>query len=74
MMDRSAVIDFPENLKELLIKKSVESKSNAYAPYSKFPVGAALLTTSGEIFTGHYGVRYMHGYSNPITGDRYLQN
>ena len=52
-MDRSSVIDIPENLKELLIKKSVESKSNAYAPYSKFPVGAALLTTSGEIFTGH---------------------
>ncbi len=25
---------------------------NAYAPYSRFKVGAALLTKSGEIFTG----------------------
>lgn len=25
---------------------------SAYAPYSKFPVGAAILTRSGKIFTG----------------------
>jgi cytidine deaminase len=25
---------------------------NAYAPYSKFPVGAAILTDSGKIFAG----------------------
>lgn len=25
---------------------------NAYCPYSRFPVGAAVLTTSGQIFTG----------------------
>src|SRR3954449_10847330 len=25
---------------------------NAYAPYSKFPVGAAVLTPEGEIFSG----------------------
>lgn len=26
--------------------------SSAYVPYSNFPVGAALLTTEGEVFTG----------------------
>lgn len=26
--------------------------AHAYAPYSKFPVGAALLTTDGRVFTG----------------------
>lgn len=26
--------------------------THAYAPYSKFPVGAALLTTDGRVFTG----------------------
>lgn len=25
---------------------------NAYAPYSKFPVGAAILTDSGKVFSG----------------------
>lgn len=28
------------------------ARNHAYAPYSKFAVGAALLTESGEIFTG----------------------
>ena len=29
-----------------------EAMQKAYAPYSKFPVGAAALTTSGQIVTG----------------------
>ena len=35
-----------------LIKKALEARENAYAPYSSFLVGAALLTSDGEIFTG----------------------
>lgn len=37
---------------ELLIKKAKEARENAYAPYSKFKVGAAVMDASGEIFTG----------------------
>lgn len=37
---------------EELIKKAIEAKQNAYAPYSKFPVGAALLTKEGKVYTG----------------------
>jgi cytidine deaminase len=37
---------------EELIKKSIEAQKFSYAPYSKFNVGAALLTKSGRIFTG----------------------
>ena len=40
-MDTKKLIDFA--------KKAAE---NAYAPYSKFKVGAALLTKDGKIFTG----------------------
>ena len=36
----------------MLISAAVDVRKNAYAPYSGFSVGAALLTKSGEIFTG----------------------
>ena len=35
-----------------LVKKAIKAKQNAYVPYSKFPVGAALLTEEGKIYTG----------------------
>ncbi len=35
-----------------LVQKAVEARQNAYAPYSKFPVGAALLAKDGRVFTG----------------------
>ncbi|MFZ5946048.1 MAG: cytidine deaminase [Bacillota bacterium] len=37
---------------DMLVKKAAEAKEKAYAPYSKFRVGAAVLTTDGQIFTG----------------------
>lgn len=35
-----------------LIKSAIEASKKAYAPYSKFHVGAALLTKSGKVFQG----------------------
>ncbi len=35
-----------------LICAAMEARKKAYAPYSKFQVGAALLTADGEIVTG----------------------
>ncbi|MFA5575743.1 MAG: cytidine deaminase [Tissierellaceae bacterium] len=35
-----------------LISKALEARENAYVPYSKFRVGAAVLTEDGSIFTG----------------------
>jgi cytidine deaminase len=35
-----------------LIQKAVTAKGSAVAPYSHFPVGAALLTSDGKIYTG----------------------
>lgn len=37
---------------EILIKKAMEASQNAYAPYSKFSVGACLLTDKGNLYTG----------------------
>lgn len=35
-----------------LVKLAAEARSKAYAPYSEYPVGAALRTESGNVFTG----------------------
>jgi len=37
---------------EALFAAALEAYGNAYAPYSRFPVGAAVLTPEGEIFSG----------------------
>ena len=35
-----------------LVKKATEARKKAYAPYSKFKVGAALETVSGKVYVG----------------------
>lgn len=35
-----------------LLERAREAREHAYAPYSRFPVGAALLAEDGRIFTG----------------------
>lgn len=35
-----------------LMKMAIEARQNAYAPYSHFAVGAALLTESDKVYTG----------------------
>ncbi len=37
---------------EKLLEAAKKAKDRAYAPYSHFHVGAAILTSSGRIFTG----------------------
>lgn len=38
--------------KEELVQKAVEARSLSYSPYSRFKVGAALLTKDGQVFVG----------------------
>lgn len=38
--------------KQELIKEAIKARANAYTPYSKFQVGAALLTKDGKVFLG----------------------
>ncbi len=41
-----------EEVRKKLIEKAERAKARAYAPYSRFRVGAALLASQGEIFIG----------------------
>ena len=42
----------PDQLPDQLLEAARNAFENAYAPYSKFQVGAALLSEDGRIFTG----------------------
>ena len=37
---------------ENLVQRATEAREHAYAPYSSFKVGAALLASNGRVFTG----------------------
>jgi cytidine deaminase len=47
-----SVSSLPSEVKELM-NKAHQARENAYAPYSYFKVGAAVLLDSGEIVTGN---------------------
>lgn len=38
--------------KEQVVQAAIEARSRAYAPYSNYSVGAAVLATSGRIYQG----------------------
>ncbi|ANU19270.1 cytidine deaminase [Planococcus plakortidis] len=38
--------------KQQLMEQAIAARGNAYVPYSKFPVGAALLSRDGKVYTG----------------------
>jgi cytidine deaminase len=43
---------FNDGISKKLIQRALQAREWAYAPYSNYTVGAALLTTSGRIYEG----------------------
>lgn len=46
-----SITDLPKEI-NLLMLQAIETRKNAYAPYSKFRVGAAILLENGKIVVG----------------------
>lgn len=52
MIDRANAGEITDEQARQLVEKAREARQKAYVPYSHFPVGAAVLTGSGRVFTG----------------------
>lgn len=46
------MITLTDEERQALIELANEARRRAYAPYSKYPVGAALRTSAGRLYTG----------------------
>ncbi len=57
-----------DQIENQLIEAAIAASRHAYIPYSHYAVGAALLTTTGEVFTG-CNVENV-GYSPTICAER----
>src|SRR5437667_3110935 len=53
-----------KDLQEKLISFAKEAQEKSYTPYSKFPIGAALLTEDGDIYTGCNIENISYGLTN----------
>lgn len=51
-IDEDVASPFEPGAARDLLDRARAARANAYAPYSRFPVGAALLARDGRIFTG----------------------
>jgi cytidine deaminase len=57
-------IKIPVAMRERLLRSARQAMKNAYAPFSKFRVGAAILTSRGQIFLGCNVENSSYGMTN----------
>jgi cytidine deaminase len=57
-------IKVPATMRERLLRSARAAMKNAYAPFSKFRVGAAILTSTGKVFVGCNVENSSYGMTN----------
>ena len=60
------------NSKQLILE-AIEARKQAYVPYSKFQVGAALLTRDGKVYRGCNVENASYGYVIVLKEQLYLR-
>ncbi|HAQ08857.1 MAG TPA: cytidine deaminase [Bacillus bacterium] len=50
--------------KNMLIEKAIEARTKAYVPYSKFQVGAAIITSNDNVYLGCNVENASYGLTN----------
>jgi cytidine deaminase len=61
---KSQKIKTPNRRDQRLLRAALKAMKHAYAPYSQFKVGAALLTSKGEVFSGCNVENASYGMTN----------
>ena len=51
-IEKNCTNSYQESILTSFLKRSIKAKEHSHSPYSKFRVGAALLTDTGEIIDG----------------------
>lgn len=51
-MSDNASFPLTDQIRQRLIEAAADARAQAYVPYSHYPVGAAILTASGEVVSG----------------------
>ena len=51
-MSDNASVPLTDQIRQRLIEAAADARAQAYVPYSHYPVGAAILTASGEVVSG----------------------
>ena len=54
----------PAGMRERLLRSARKAMKNAYAPFSDFKVGAAILTAKGDVFQGCNVENSSYGMTN----------
>jgi cytidine deaminase len=63
-MRKTPLPTISKQMRTFLVSAAREAAANAYCPYSHYPVGAALLTADGQVYTGCNVENISYGLSN----------
>lgn len=64
VMRKRGCVEISAPVRDYLVEAARAAAANAYCPYSEYPVGAAVLTADGQIYTGCNVENVSYGLGN----------